>query len=129
MPCTEWKALRVDRPPRIPIFSEAAATDVRREESPAGIHQRGTMAQTREERGRWYSVCFCARCHQRLSREDLTVPDGVCPHCQAQSSGPFPDYYTIRHRRVTTYRRVLGLFWVPMSTRLESRSSQVRRQG
>jgi len=78
------------------------------------------MAQTREATGRWFSVCFCASCDHRLSREDLSVPDGTCPHCLAKTDTPLPDYYTVKHRRVTTYRRVLGLFWVRLSTRIES---------
>ena len=80
------------------------------------------MSQTRESAGRWYSVCFCAHCHHRLGREDLSVPTGRCPHCDAQSATAVPEYYVVKHRNVTTYRKVLGLFWLPVSTRVESKA-------
>lgn len=79
------------------------------------------MSQRKESVGRWYSVCFCSRCQHRLSRGDMSAPTGRCPHCDAQSAGSVPDYHVRKHRKVTTYRKVLGLFWWPVATRIEFR--------
>lgn len=84
--------------------------------------QGGAVSQTMESPGRWYSVCFCTHCHHRLSRQDLTAPTGCCPYCHVQSAATVPEYYVAKHRNVTTYRKVLGLFWVPISTRVESKA-------
>jgi hypothetical protein len=50
----------------------------------------------------------------------MATATGRCPHCDAQSAGSVADYYVRKRRKVTTYRRILGLFWWPVSTRVES---------